>query len=779
MNPAASFLAGTTPAASPLPGAEGSRAASRGRGPGTTSDGATFAAALVGALLQGAPAEVRAALLNPGRGPGQALAESGDETAPEGEASSSAAGAARGGTPSIAELLARVDAHAAASADGPEAGADMRRLLDGVPAEARRALGEALGVPGDDAVDTRRILAGMGLAPRPAGPVGGEGAPAPEASSPAQPATVAAGASGTIGAGPAPATDAVASLGAGSAFSSVSATAERGVGASASPAAPNRDASRLDPTLRHRFERVQERMADEFGHRVEIAEGHRTGARQDHLYAQGRSRPGPVVTWTRHSQHETGRALDVMIDGGWDDPAAFQRLQRIAVEEGLATLGPRDPGHLELPGEGGLPSRADLTAEARSDRVAEAQTPRRVRFTGPARAAHVADPARVAAVARPGAGFGRTAPLPASTAGPMSAPDLSGTTPDFAGVRDQVAQAPTPGTPGTSSPGAQAPEGTAASAGPLPAPRPVASPPSAAPDGGSAASHRSTGPEAATSAPGASPPAHPNAEAAAAAAPTPTPVPSGPADGRATASAQAPAPSAAASGSNDDAAPRDGDRRSSRDDARVVAETTSRPTAREPLVAEGTRAARFDAPAPTPTAEVARPDVAGRAERVAELQEQALHLKGDRVSLRVEHPDGEVTRIRMGTGQRRVDAELRTGDPVHARRLRQDVSELSARLEEKGLKLGDVAIRDARPGARGEGTTSHSGLDGALRQSLQSTSESSDAGAQGRDAQQRQQQQRQEQDAWSGRHRPSREDFDSRDDTRHRTPWETWKEDLR
>jgi hypothetical protein len=85
------------------------------------------------------------------------------------------------------------------------------------------------------------------------------------------------------------------------------------------------------------------------GHDVEVAEAGRSQDRQDYLFAQGRTRPGPVVTWTRHSEHTRGRAVDVTIDGGWDDTAAFRLLQRVAREEGLQTLGARDPGHLQLP----------------------------------------------------------------------------------------------------------------------------------------------------------------------------------------------------------------------------------------------------------------------------------------------------------------------------------------------------------------------------------------------------------------------------------------------
>jgi hypothetical protein len=120
------------------------------------------------------------------------------------------------------------------------------------------------------------------------------------------------------------------------------------IGASVGAPASTHDVRSLDPELQERLTRVVERMRDEFGYDVEIVETTRSQARQDQLFAQGRTRPGPVVTWTRSSQHTLGRAVDVNIDGSWENTEAFQLLQRIAREEGLRTLGPRDAGHLEL-----------------------------------------------------------------------------------------------------------------------------------------------------------------------------------------------------------------------------------------------------------------------------------------------------------------------------------------------------------------------------------------------------------------------------------------------
>lgn len=114
-----------------------------------------------------------------------------------------------------------------------------------------------------------------------------------------------------------------------------------------------RDAAALAPEFRARLERVLERMRREFGAGVAVVETRRSQERQDALYAQGRTRSGPVVTWTRNSAHLGGYAADVVIGGAHGGGSAYTRLATIAAEEGLRTLGPRDPGHVELPGAAG------------------------------------------------------------------------------------------------------------------------------------------------------------------------------------------------------------------------------------------------------------------------------------------------------------------------------------------------------------------------------------------------------------------------------------------
>lgn len=61
-----------------------------------------------------------------------------------------------------------------------------------------------------------------------------------------------------------------------------------------------------------------------------VIEGLRTKARQQELYAQGRTKPGPVVTWTLKSKHIDGKAVDLapVVNGKieWNDSAKFRAI---------------------------------------------------------------------------------------------------------------------------------------------------------------------------------------------------------------------------------------------------------------------------------------------------------------------------------------------------------------------------------------------------------------------------------------------------------------------
>lgn len=61
----------------------------------------------------------------------------------------------------------------------------------------------------------------------------------------------------------------------------------------------------------------------------DVIEGVRTKERQKELYAQGRTKSGPVVTWTIESRHFVnsktgyGHAVDILPKTGWNDLKGF------------------------------------------------------------------------------------------------------------------------------------------------------------------------------------------------------------------------------------------------------------------------------------------------------------------------------------------------------------------------------------------------------------------------------------------------------------------------
>lgn len=113
------------------------------------------------------------------------------------------------------------------------------------------------------------------------------------------------------------------------------------------PDVVNRDLDRLRPDFRRRLlatiAQANRETAGKFADFAEwvLFEGWRSPARQQWLYAQGRTRPGPVVTWTTQSRHTTGKAADVVWKDTrgryrWDGPPElWQRLGHAARANGL------------------------------------------------------------------------------------------------------------------------------------------------------------------------------------------------------------------------------------------------------------------------------------------------------------------------------------------------------------------------------------------------------------------------------------------------------------
>ncbi len=104
----------------------------------------------------------------------------------------------------------------------------------------------------------------------------------------------------------------------------------------------------LDAAVKPKFEQFINALQDN-GLKVDVRETLRSQDRQDKLYAQGRTAPGPIVTWTKSSNHTKGKAIDLTINGdqSGSDPG-YQKAWQIAQKFGINFLGAKDPGHFEL-----------------------------------------------------------------------------------------------------------------------------------------------------------------------------------------------------------------------------------------------------------------------------------------------------------------------------------------------------------------------------------------------------------------------------------------------
>jgi peptidoglycan L-alanyl-D-glutamate endopeptidase CwlK len=106
----------------------------------------------------------------------------------------------------------------------------------------------------------------------------------------------------------------------------------------------------IDPYV----EAFKDEMADA-GVPVRIGEVRRSAERQRQLFAQGRTRPGPVVTWTLHSKHIRGRAFDFDFISALDaaDEDAWDFAAEVGERFGLVSghrWSVQDSRHLELRG---------------------------------------------------------------------------------------------------------------------------------------------------------------------------------------------------------------------------------------------------------------------------------------------------------------------------------------------------------------------------------------------------------------------------------------------
>ena len=91
---------------------------------------------------------------------------------------------------------------------------------------------------------------------------------------------------------------------------------------------------------------------EEKGFSVKIAEAYRAQERQNELYAQGRSKAGNIVSWTRRSKHAKRLAIDLYAANGINTPQFFDTVamigKRFGITHPLAGAPYFDYGHFEL-----------------------------------------------------------------------------------------------------------------------------------------------------------------------------------------------------------------------------------------------------------------------------------------------------------------------------------------------------------------------------------------------------------------------------------------------
>lgn len=116
---------------------------------------------------------------------------------------------------------------------------------------------------------------------------------------------------------------------------------------------PVRDVNELEPEAKKGCLMLIE-MCEKAGIPITIVETFRPQERQNYLYAQGRTRAGKVVTWTKSSFHTTRRAFDFIHKTlGYNAPESFWKrvadmAQNIGFTAGYYFKGQKDRPHIQL-----------------------------------------------------------------------------------------------------------------------------------------------------------------------------------------------------------------------------------------------------------------------------------------------------------------------------------------------------------------------------------------------------------------------------------------------
>ena len=108
------------------------------------------------------------------------------------------------------------------------------------------------------------------------------------------------------------------------------------------------------------------------GLRIFLTETFRSQARQNELYAQGRTKPGAVVTWTRRSYHTLGMAWDIAVSPPlelYDEGTLYvagQVAQSLGIEWG-GTWARQDRTHFQIYDKWTPPEEGDMRYQKLED----------------------------------------------------------------------------------------------------------------------------------------------------------------------------------------------------------------------------------------------------------------------------------------------------------------------------------------------------------------------------------------------------------------------------
>lgn len=98
--------------------------------------------------------------------------------------------------------------------------------------------------------------------------------------------------------------------------------------------------NKLHPKVRNTFKNFIEAAETRLNITLRITDGYRSIAQQDELYAQGRTKPGKIVTNSKGGQsyHNYGLAVDLvpMVGNKPDYNYDYEKIKEIAAEYGIA-----------------------------------------------------------------------------------------------------------------------------------------------------------------------------------------------------------------------------------------------------------------------------------------------------------------------------------------------------------------------------------------------------------------------------------------------------------